>query len=48
MYMSEYVYMITIVAVFFVLCALRQLSVIAMVARCILCETHAEAMELAC
>jgi len=46
--MSEYVWMITIVAVFFVQCALRQLSMIAMVARCILYEIHAEAIEHVC
>ena len=48
MYMSEYVWMITIVAMFFVQCALRQLSMIAMVARCILYEIHAEAIEHVC
>jgi len=48
MYMSEYVWMIIIASVFFVQCALRQLSMIAMVARCILCEIHAEAIEHAC
>jgi len=46
--MSEYIWILTIVAVFFVRCALRWLSMIAMVARCILCEICAEAIEHAC
>ena len=48
MYVSEYVWVLTIVAVFAVHCALRQLSIIAMVARCILCEIYADAIEHAC